>query len=300
MSSNSISTTAPASEKSSISTTFNEFRPGRTTHTTITGRTAADKDIRKQPASVRHALLCGFLIPIFIDGYQISMIPLTLLQATSSRASELLYNGAIHLAPDTEPSGVTTLVQHLVDIASSDPPPLRLPNNLPIFESLALCQASQRLGLTKHTAHIFRATALYFARRAPQYPEIDALQHFAASHPRLHKIMLRKLAALVRADAIPDPDDFAAFCADRPALNAAIVHIMERSAAKQHRKRRGREGARVYAQAGQWQVASKAHEVAMQEAYVAKTRALDAARVLSGAERMWYVGELGRQPPRGC
>lgn len=297
MSSNSLSTTALASEKSSIWTIFNEFRPGRTTHITITGRTAADKDIRKLLARVRHALLCGFLIPILIDGYQISMIPLTLLQATSSRTSELLYNGAIHLAPDTEPFGVTTLVQYLIDIASSDPPPPRLPNNLTIFESLALCQASQRLGLTKHTAHIFRTTAHYLARRTPQYREIDALQHFAASHPRLHKIMLRKLAALVRADAIPDPDDFVAFCADRPALNAAIVHIMEHSAAKQHRKRRGREGARVYAQAGQWRAASEAHEVAMQEACVAKTRASDAARVMSDAEGMWYVG--GRQPPRG-
>lgn len=211
-------------------------------HNTATGPTAANIDIREQPTSVRHTLLNDPLIPIFVNGYQISTIPLPLLQATSTRVPELMYNSAIQLAPDTDISGITNLIQHLVDVARSEAQPdgfqNRLRNNMFVYDSLAVCQAAYRMGMLKYTSHVFRKMEAYLSNSMPQYHEIDAVLHFAATHPRLHRAMVKKLTTTVRDEALPDPDTFATYCTHRPELNAAIMQTLAWHAAQRDSLRR--------------------------------------------------------------
>lgn len=103
-------------------TTFVEFLPGRSEHITTSAPAPTNIDIRKEPSRVRHALLRGPLVLIHINSYQICTIPLPLLQTTSTRVASLLYNGTINLPPDTDPTGVMILIQHLVDTARSKKP----------------------------------------------------------------------------------------------------------------------------------------------------------------------------------
>lgn len=338
--------TPPAFEKHSVSTVYVDFHPVRATHTTVTGPVAADIDIRGYTTSARHALLNGPPVPIVVNGYHISTIPLSLLQATSTRIPELLNSDGIYLAPDTDIPGLTTLIQHLLTVAYNADEPHefehRLQNNMSVRDSLAVCQAAHRMGMIKYTAHVFRKMEAYLSNSIPQYHEIDAVLHFAAAHPRLRQAMVRKLALAIRDEAMPDPETFAAYCVHHPKLNAAITqslawcaaetdrahlaakraHWQQQQEKRQHWQvrrdlecaKRAQEQAHLNsmeaerqkhdnerrAQASQRQAARAAHEVAMRQSCVAKTRASGRDRAMTVEEKKWYVKEFGKQPPRGC
>lgn len=150
---------------------------------------------------------------------------------------------------------------------------------------------------------------------------------------------LRILVSLARDEAVPDPDVFAHFCNARPALNSAIVATMNWQVAKQEKAQRAKEATTrqkewqarreqeriqreqdklrwVQEQAHLREQAAKrkkynaerraeemkraAHENAMRQACLAKTRASGKERVMTAEEKKWYIKEFGKQPPRGC
>lgn len=184
----------------------------------------------------------GPIVAIAINGHQFGTIPLALLEVTSTRVPELVYNGTIDLSSDTDPSGVMVLVNHLINICRSKVVEhARLCKDMSVFQSLAVCQAAFRLGMTKYTNHLFRKTEAYISNTLLPYDEIDAVVHFGASHPRLYRRMVNRLAVMAREEAIPDPEAFAQFCYARPALNTSIVVAMGRQAEKQERAQRKRK-----------------------------------------------------------
>ncbi|KAJ4374530.1 hypothetical protein N0V86_007399 [Didymella sp. IMI 355093] len=196
---------------------YTEFQPGKIIHSTATSPNPADLDIRQQSHLAREGLLHGPLVSIMVSGYRIGTIPLGLLSATSVRFPELLISGAINLLADTDYDGIMVLVQHLTDVCrSKTAQPARLRNNMPVYQSLAVCQAAFRLGMTKYTRHVFRRMEAYISNILLRYDDIDAVCHFGASHPRLYNRMVDRLTVMVREEAIPDPEVFAQFCFARP------------------------------------------------------------------------------------
>lgn len=206
---------------------YTEFQPGKTAHGASSSPDPAHIDIRQESVSARRALLHGPLVYIMVSGYQIGTIPLGLLSATATRLPELLYAGAINLPADTDYTGVMTLVQYLINVCRSKvAKPARLRNNMPVYQSLAVCQAAYRLGMTNYTCHIFRKMEAYISNTLIPYEEIDAVCRFGASHPRLYNRMVNRLTIMVREETIPDLDVFTEYCLARPELNSSIVATM--------------------------------------------------------------------------
>ncbi|KAF3044887.1 hypothetical protein E8E11_008731 [Didymella keratinophila] len=309
---------------------YTEFQPGKTAHGTSTSPDAAHIDIRQQSVSARRALLHGPLVCIMVSGYQIGTIPLAMLSATATRLPELLYANAINLPADTDYNGVLTLVQHLINVCRSKNDKLaRLRSDMPVYQSLAVCQAAYRLSMTKYTCHIFRKMEAYISNTLLSYEEIDAVCRFRASHPRLYNRMVNCLTVMVREESIPDPEMFAQHCLAHPELNGSIVATMawyiqqqeqaqrKREAAAWHKQQQDRceqervqreqarlrwvqEQARLQEQAAerkkrdaQRQSEEKkraAHNSAMRQACLTKTRAAGKDRVMTDEEKKWQVG----------
>jgi hypothetical protein len=319
---------------------YTEFQPGKNLHGTSASPDPAQIDIRQEPDSARKALLHGPLVYIMVSGYQIGTIPLGLLSATATRLPELLYAGAINLPADTDFNGVIALVQHLINVCRSKrPKAARLRNDMAVYQSLAVCQAAYRLGMTKYTCHIFRRMEAYISNTLLSYDEIDAVCRFGASHPRLYNRMVDYLTVMVREETIPDPEMFTQYCFARPQLNSSIVATMAwytqqqeqaqrmRSAATWHKQQQEfreqehiqREQARLRWVREQTHLQEQAaerkkrdigrsveekksisHEGAMRQACLAKMRAAEKDRVMTAEEKKWYVKAYGKQPPRGC
>lgn len=319
---------------------YTEFQPGKTAHGTSLSPDPEHIDIRQQSVPQRRALLHGPLVYIMVSGYQIGTIPLAMLSATATRLPELLYAGAINLPAETDYNGVLTLVQHLISVCrSKKDKPFRLRNDMSVHQSLAVCQASYRLGMTKYTSHVFKKMEAYISNTLLPYEEISAVCRFGASHPRLYNRMVNCLTVMVREESIPDPEVFAQYCLARPELNSCIVATMAWYTQKQEHTQRRREAAawhkhqqerreqervqreqarlrwiqeqtnlneqaaeRKKRDAERWAEEKKhvAHESAMCQACLAKTRAAGKDRVMIAEEKKWYVKAYGKQPPRGC
>jgi hypothetical protein len=283
---------------------YTEFQPGKIMHRTSTSPNPEDFDIRQHSHLARKDLLHGPLVSIMVSGYQIGTIPLSLLTATSMRFPGLLIAGAINLSADTDYDGVMILVQHLIDVCRSKAAqPARLRNNMPVYQSLAVCQAAFRLGMTKYTCHVFRRMEACISNTLLRYDEIDAVCHFGASHPRLYNRMVDRLAVMVREETIPNPGVFAQFCFARPVLNTSIVATVAWQDEKQPQAQRKSEPAACQKQQQERRAKEKkrsAHESAMRQACLAKTRATGKDRVMNVEEKEWYVKAYGKQPPRGC
>lgn len=194
------------------------------------------------PLPHRLSFLSSPLIRIYIGPNFHRTIPSALLTPTvlpfRLRSFHLTSTTFIHLPPDTDPYGLTTLVDHLWALttypALSTPSPLTQNPNL--YTALAVTQASYRLGMGGVTRHVFREVQGYLASEVPAYGEMNEVIYFRKSHPRLWGVMVSTLADEVRREGWGvDGGAFLAFCQDRPVLYEAIVNRTG------EREREGRE-----------------------------------------------------------
>ncbi|KAF1922737.1 uncharacterized protein M421DRAFT_10281 [Didymella exigua CBS 183.55] len=258
----------------------------------------AEIDIRRQSQPARKNLLRSPLVIIVVNVYHIGTVRLDLLQVSSTRVSDLLYAGVIKLLADTAADSVVILVQHLINVCRTKfAEPARLQNTVSVYQSLAVCQAAFRLGITKHTCHVFRKMEAYISDTQLPYHEIDAVMHFGASYLRLYNRMADRLAVYVREETVSDPGVFTKFCFAHPPLNTAIIEAADRRKewlARREQKRIQREQDKL-----RWNVERKkhnaerraeeekrvAHESAMRQACLAKTRASVKDRVMTAEEK---------------
>lgn len=178
------------------------------------------------PRSLRLSFLSSPLIPIYIGATLIRTIPSALLTAVAkpSRLRPFLRANAIHLAPDTDPHGVTTLLQHLWVLTTELPTPSPLTQNEDLYTALAVTQASYRLDMSGVTRQVFRDVEEYLAFEVPSYEQMDAVMWFRGSHPRLWRVMVSTLGRWVREEGWEgDGGAFWEFCQHKPVLCEAVL-----------------------------------------------------------------------------
>lgn len=202
---------------------FPDFQPGRSEHATRSTY-LTNIDIRKEPLHVRSELLDGPVLQLQINDYCVATIPQHLLRAAAT-FFPYKRGHVLHMLPGTDARGVRILTQHLVELAHSASPQ-RLQDNMTLYDSLAVCQVSYSLGLTRYTNHVFARMDKYLSRCIPSYDEIDAVLHFSQFHWRLLASMVKKLAFAVWKEEMRDVDGFARFCLERPGLKDAIDETM--------------------------------------------------------------------------
>ncbi|KAF3006682.1 hypothetical protein E8E13_008702 [Curvularia kusanoi] len=228
-----VSSTSSALPADNITTTHNldptatDFQPGfmlPVPFCPAPGRISTN--IRMLPLHDRQALLYSAPIPIYIGNCLLATISSALLLAVSRHAQPFITYGYIALAPDTDSVGVTTLLNHLLAVTNDSAQMSQL-DNIDFMTSLAVCQASYRLGMGKLTKHVFYRLEQYLLHHLPSGPEIDAVWWFRASHPKLYHVMLRSVATKLREGSVANECVFRAFCSERYELDMAIQEKIE-------------------------------------------------------------------------
>lgn len=191
--------------------------------------TAANIDLRECSLADRQILNKGTKIMVFVDGVRLTTIPRPVFIATSTKP-ELIVGNSIKLT-GIDGKSVYALTTYLCGLISSTRQGLRMPvGYLPLKDKLVILSTSKALGLETYIDSVYRDCEYRIRNELLSYENIDLLTTMASEQTRLFYIVAKSLAERVRANDIPDPEDFKAYLKSNKKLDGKIKNILRQLA----------------------------------------------------------------------